>query len=160
YEGMQAASKCFGFETSYIETATQADYAKNIATSLSSKPAVLVTVGFLLATDTLAAAQANPTVKVIGVDQFQPTYPDNYTGVQYREDQGGSLAGVAAANLPQSKVIGVVGGREDVPAVVRFVNAYEKGAQSVDKSIRVLHTYNESFTDPAKGASDAQQFIG
>jgi basic membrane protein A len=160
YEGMQAASKCFGFETSYIETSSQADYAKNIATALGSKPTVLVTVGSLLATDTLAAANANPTVNFIGIDQFQTSYPANYVGATFREDQGGFIAGAMAGLLTKSKVVGVVGGREDVPPVVRLVNGYEKGAQSIDKSIRVLHTYNESFTDPAKGASDAQQFIG
>ena len=65
-----------------------------------------------------------------------------------------------AASLSKSGVIGVVGGRQDVPPVVRFVNAYKTGAESVNPDIRVLSTYNESFTDPNKGASDAQQFMG
>jgi basic membrane protein A and related proteins len=160
YEGMKAAADCFGFETTYIETASEADYAKNIATVLGSNPTVVVTVGFLIANDTLAAAQANPNVKFIGIDQFQATYPANYIGVLFREDQGGFLAGAMAALLTKSNVIGVVGGREDVPPVVRFVNAYETGAHYIKADVRVLSTYNESFTDPAKGASDAQQFIG
>jgi basic membrane lipoprotein Med (substrate-binding protein (PBP1-ABC) superfamily) len=65
-----------------------------------------------------------------------------------------------AALLSESGVVGVVGGREDVPPVVRFVNAYEMGAKAQNPDIRVLSVYNESFTDPNKGASDAQQFIG
>jgi basic membrane protein A and related proteins len=44
--------------------------------------------------------------------------------------------------------------------VVKFVNGYTAGAQSVNPDIRVLSIYNESFTEPAKGASDAAQFIG
>ena len=43
---------------------------------------------------------------------------------------------------------------------VRFVNAYEKGAKAANAKVKVLKIYNESFTDPAKGASDAKQFIG
>jgi basic membrane lipoprotein Med (substrate-binding protein (PBP1-ABC) superfamily) len=160
YDAMQAAAKCFGFKTSYIETASQADYGTNISTSLSSKPAVLITNGFLIGTDTLKAANANTTTKFVGIDQFQDKYPDNYIGVLSREDQGGYLAGVAAATLSKSGVVGVVGGRQDVPAVVKFVNAYKNGAESINKDVRVLSTYNESFTDPQKGASDAQQFIG
>ena len=35
YDAMVKASECFGFETSYIETTSEADYATNIATSLS-----------------------------------------------------------------------------------------------------------------------------
>jgi basic membrane protein A and related proteins len=160
YEGMTAAEECFGFETSYIETVSEADYATNISTSLSDDPDVLITNGFLIATDTLAAAEANPDVNFIGIDQFQDAFPDNYVGVLFREDQGGFMAGVLAASLSESGVIGVVGGREDVPPVVRFVNAFETGAQSINPDIRVLQVFNESFTTPDKGASDAAQFIG
>ncbi len=81
-------------------------------------------------------------------------------GVQFNEDESGYIAGVLAASLSQTGVIGVVAGREDVPPVVKFVNGYTVGAQSVNPDIRVLSIYNESFTDAAKGASDAAQFIG
>ena len=36
---MEAAADCFGFETDYIETASEADYAKNIDTALEDDPA-------------------------------------------------------------------------------------------------------------------------
>lgn len=160
YDGMQAAAECFGFETSYVETASEADYEKNIATAVSGDADVIITVGFLLATDTLAAAEANPDIKWIGIDQFQDAFPENYIGVLFREDQGGFLAGTLAGLLTESNVIGVVGGLETVPPVVRFVNAYETGAKAINPDVNVLSIYNESFTDPAKGAADAQQFIG
>jgi basic membrane protein A len=160
YEGMVAAQECFGFETSYIETVSEADYAKNISTALEGGPGIVITVGFLLATDTLAAAEGNPETDFIGIDQFQETFPDNYVGVLFNEDEGGYMAGVLAASLSESGVIGVVGGREDVPPVVKLVNGYEMGAKSVNPDIRVLKIYNESFTAPDKGASDAEQFIG
>lgn len=160
YEGMIAASECFDFETDFIETASEADYAENISTALEDDPDVLITVGFLLATDTLAAAEANAETDFIGIDQFQAEYPDNYIGVLFNEDEGGYMAGVIAASLSESGTIGVVGGREDVPPVVKLVNGYEVGAKSVNPDINVLKIYNESFDDTAKGASDAQQFIG
>ena len=160
YEGMIAAEECFGFETDYIETVSEADYAANIATSLEGDPDVLITTGFLLATDSLAAAEANPDVKIICIDQVQTDFPDNYVGVLFNEDEGGYMAGVLAASLSESGTIGVVGGREDVPPVVKLVNGYEAGAKSVNPDINVLKVYNESFDDTAKGASDAQQFIG
>lgn len=160
YEGLKAAEKCFGIKTSFIETAAESDYAKNIQTTIDGKPSVVVTVGFLLAKDTLAAAGKNTGVKWIGIDQFHEKYTDNYVGVLFREDQGGYLAGYLAGLLTKSNVVGVVGGRQDVPPVVRFVNAYEKGALAANSKVKVLKIYNESFTDPAKGASDAKQFIG
>ena len=160
YEGMEAAADCFGFETDYIETASEADYAKNINTALEGGPDVVITTGFLLATDTLAAAEANAETNFIGIDQFQPEFPENYVGVLFNEDEGGYMAGVMAASLSESGTIGVVGGREDVPPVVKLVNGYEAGAKSVNPDINVLKVYNESFDDTAKGASDAEQFIG
>jgi len=160
FEGMQADEECFGIETNFIETSSEADYARNLETILASDPDVVVTVGFLLATDTLAAAEANPETFFIGVDQFQPEYPDNYVGILFREDQGGFLAGAMAGLLTESGVVGVVGGREDVPPVVRFVNGFEQGAKSIDESINVLSVFLPSFTDPAAGASAAQQFLG
>ncbi len=161
YEGLVAAVECFGIDnTSFIETVSEADYAANIATSLGESPNVLATVGFLMTTDTETAATANPDVDFIGIDQFLPEYPANMAGVVFNEDESGFIAGVLAASLSESGVIGVVAGREDVPPVVKFVNGYTAGAQSVNPDIRVLSIYNESFTEPAKGASDAAQFIG
>jgi basic membrane lipoprotein Med (substrate-binding protein (PBP1-ABC) superfamily) len=161
FEGMQAAVECFGIsDSSFIETQSEADYAANIATSLESQPNAVITVGFLITSDTQEAAEANPDVDFIGIDQFLPEYPANMAGVQFNEDESGYIAGVLAANLSETGVVGVVAGREDVPPVVKFVNGYTVGAESVNPDIRVLSIYNESFTDIAKGASDAAQFIG
>ena len=161
YEGMLGAAECFGIEdTSVIETASEADYDANLSTSASENPDVLITVGFLLGTDTMAAASENPDINYIGIDQWHPDYPGNYVGVLFNEHEGGFIAGALAASLSSTGVVGVVAGREDVPPVVKFVNGYEAGAKHIDPDIQVLSVYNESFTDPAKGASDAQQFIG
>ena len=159
-DGMEAAAECLGFETDVIETSSQADYTTNLETILEGEPEVVVTVGFLLAEATLATAEANPDVQFIGIDQFQPEFPDNYVGVLFREDQGGFLAGATAALLSESGTIGVVGGEETVPPVVRFVNGYETGAQSINPDINVLSVYIDSFIDPAQGASAAEQFLG
>jgi basic membrane protein A len=161
YEGMQGAVECFGIDNdSFIETVSEADYAANISTSLEADPDALVTVGFLITSDTGAAALGAPDVDFIGVDQFMVEYPPNMVGVLFNEDESGFIAGSLAAALSKTGVIGVVAGREDVPPVVKFVNGYTVGAQSVNPDIRVLSIYNESFGDPAKGASDAAQFIG
>ena len=160
YEGLTAAADCFGFETSYIETASEADYEKNINTSLEGDPDVLITSGFLITDETKAAAEANPDVSFIGVDQFLEEFPTNEVGIQYNEDEGGYLAGVMAASLSESGIVGVVGGLQSVPPVVKLVNGYEIGAKSVNPDIKVLKIYNDSFYTPDKGASDANQFIG
>jgi len=44
--------------------------------------------------------------------------------------------------------------------VVRLVNGYAAGARAENPDVDVLPIYNESFTDPAKGRSDAEQMLG
>ena len=164
YEGLQAAEECFGIETNVIETANQADYDNNLQTILQDKPDVVVTVGFLLAEGTAKYAKQNKDTNFIGVDQFQEDYGNNYAGVLFREDQGGFLAGAMAGLLTESGTVGVIGGLESVPPVVRLVNGFEQGAKYIaeedGEEVNVLKIYNDSFTDKAKGRSDAEQFLG
>ena len=164
YEGLKAAEECFGIETNVIETANQADYDTNLSTVLRDDPDVVVTVGFLLAEGTKKYAADNPETNFVGVDQFQEDYGDNYVGVLFREDQGGFLAGAMAGLLTESGTVGVIGGLESVPPVVRLVNGFEQGAMYIaeqdGEEVNVLRIYNDSFTDKAKGRSDAEQFLG
>ncbi|MDQ7030767.1 MAG: BMP family ABC transporter substrate-binding protein [Ardenticatenia bacterium] len=159
YEGMVKAAEDLGFETDFIETQSQTDYQKNIQTCLDEGFDVLVTVGFLIADATLEAAQNNPDVYFIGVDQFFEAPPDNLVGIQYREDQGGFLAGALAGMMTESGVVAGIYGI-DIPPVVKFRNGFEIGARYVNPDINVLGVYIPSFTDPAAGASAAEQFVG
>ena len=160
YKGFAAAAECFGLDSRYIETASEADYTTNLNSILDNEPEVVVTVGFLLATDTLEFAQANPDVTFIGVDQFHPEYPDNYVGVLAADDQGGCMVGGFAGALTESNVIGVVAGVEAVPPVVRFANAFKYCAEQVNPDVDVRIVYHESFTDVTGGAATAEQMLG
>ena len=119
-----------------------------------TSPNVLITNGLPASpTDTLAAANGEPRRRSSSAStSSRPNgYPTNYIGVLFREDQGGYLAGVMAASLSKSGVIGVVGGREDVPPVVRYVNAYKTGAESVNPDIRVLLDLQRVLHGPEQG---------
>ena len=82
---------------------------------------VIVTVGFLIGTDTAKAAKANPDIKFIGVDQGvcvdETGAPDatfackgdaatllpNYQGIVFAEAQPGYLAGIVAGQPHQDR---------------------------------------------------------
>ena len=161
YEGMVAAAEDFDLDMTYIETTSQSDYATNIDTCVSEGYDAVVTVGFLITDATLAAAEANPDVYFIGVDQgfSEEQALPNLVGVQFREDQSGFLAGAMAALMSESGTIGGVYGME-VPAVVKFRHGYEQGARYINPDINVLGVYIDSFTAPDRGATAAEQFIG
>lgn len=182
YEGAQAAAESLGAEVDVIVTQNISDYRQNIQTFIDQGFNVIITVGFLIGTDTTIAAKENPDVTFIGVDQGicvdaeanpDPTFAcagdaaallPNYQGIVFAEEQAGYLAGIVAASISESGIIGAVGGT-NVPAVVAYNAGYVAGAQSVNPDIQTL--YQETNPDPAKGFNDpatgkaiAQQFIG
>ena len=168
-EGAKAAAEQSGGSHDVIVTQAISDYAANIQTFIDNDFDVIVTVGFLIGTDTAKAAKANPDVKFIGVDQGicvdangdpDPTFAcagdaatllPNYQGIVFAEAQPGYLAGIIAGSLSKSGTIGAVGGT-NVPAVVNYWRGYENGAKSVKPDIKVL--YQETDPDPAKGFND------
>jgi basic membrane protein A and related proteins len=166
YEGMEAAKAeaptCF--ETDYIETTSQSDYAANIAQFTDSGSNVVIGVGFLLGDGLGAAAIENPDVKFISVDGV-PNPPNdtswmtNGESLFFAEDQAGYMAGVLAASMTKTDHIGVVGGLVVVPPVERFVEGYIDGAKSVNPDIIVDFVYTTSFVDPPQGSNAAQQMI-
>jgi len=182
YEGGKAAADKVGGQFDVIVTQNISDYKQNIQTFIDQGFNVILTVGFLMGTDTTIAAKENPDVKFIGVDQGicvdengdpDPTFGckgdaatllPNYQGIQFAEEQAGYLAGIVAASISKSGTIGAVGGT-NVPAVVAYNAGYVEGAKSVNPDIKTL--YQETNPDPAKGFNDpatgkaiAQQFIG
>lgn len=160
YEGMERAAEDFGLDVTFIETTAQTDYQANIETCLNDEYDVVVTVGFLIADATRAAAEANPETYFIGVDQYFADAPvENLVGIQFREDQAGFLVGALAALMTESGTIGGVYGI-DIPPVVKFRNGYEQGARYVNPDLNILGVYIDSFTAPDRGATAAEQFIG
>lgn len=181
YEGGKAAAEKLGATFDVIVTQNISDYKQNIQTFVDQGFDVIITVGFLIGTDTTIAAKANPNVKFIGVDQGicvdeegapDPTFTcagdaakllPNYQGIVFAEEQAGYLAGIVAGSLSKTGTIGAVGGT-NVPAVVAYNAGYVAGAKSVNPDINAL--YQETNPDPAKGFNDpatgkaiAQQFI-
>lgn len=166
YEGMLAAAEAAPtcFETEYIETTSQSDYAANIAQFTDSGSDIVIGVGFLLGDAIGEAAIANPDVKFISVDGV-PNPPNdaswmtNGESLFFAEDQAGYMAGVLAASMTETDHIGVVGGLVVVPPVERFVEGYIDGAKSVNPDITVDFVYTTSFVDPPQGSNAAQQMI-
>jgi basic membrane protein A len=181
-EGAMAAAEAIGGEHDVIVTQNISDYGQNIQQFIDNDFDVIVTVGFLIGTDTAIAAKANPETTFIGVDQGicldaegapdptfacegdAPTLLPNYQGILFAEAQPGYLAGIIAASLSESGKIGAVGGT-NVPAVVNYWRGYENGAKSVNDAIEVLYQETDpdpakGFNDPTKGRAIAEQFLG
>ena len=161
WKGVQDGANAVGGQARNIVTKDIADYKQNIQSFVDQKYDVIVTVGFLIGTDTLAASKANPSIQFFGVDQFvADPAPANYQGLLFNEAQAGYLAGIVGGTITKSGKIGAVGGRSDVPPVVNYIKGYENAAKSVKPGVQVLVNYVGDFNAPDKGEASAKTMIG
>jgi basic membrane protein A and related proteins len=161
WKGVQDGASAVGGKAQVIQTKDIADYKQNIQQFVDQKYDVIVTVGFLIGTDTLAAAKANPGIQFFGVDQFvADPVPANYQGLIFNEAQAGYLAGIVAGTLTKTNKIGAVGGREDVPPVVNYIKGYENAAKTTKPGVQVLINYVGDFNAPDKGEASARTMVG
>lgn len=161
WKGAQDGAKAINATANVIVTKDTADYAQNIQSFIDQKYDVIVTIGFLIGTDTRKKAEANPNIQFFGVDQqVQSPAPKNYQGLVWHEDRPGYLAGIVAANITKSNKIGAVGGRSDVPPVVAYIKGYENAAKKEKPGIQVTVNYVEDFNAPDKGEASARTMVG
>jgi basic membrane protein A len=160
HEGAMAAAAEVGGFYKYIETTDPKDYAANMGQFTDKGYDVIVTVGFLMAEASAAAAKENPNTKFIGVDQFQAEEIANLTGLIFPEDQAGYAAGYLAGLMTKTNKLGQVLGLEIAP-VQKFAKGFEAGALAANKNVSVTTVYHppadNGFNDPVWGAAEAKK---
>jgi len=165
HEGLLQAETELGVATDLLESTTDADYAPNLQSFVDKGCNVIVTVGFLLADATKAAAEANPTVQFAIVDSN--TSAPNVQGLTFATDQPSFLAGYMAAATTKSGIVGTFGGI-NIPPVAIFMQGFAKGVEYYNAqkgtSVKVLGwdiakqdgTFSGDFQDQTKGTSIAK----
>jgi basic membrane protein A len=152
-------------EPQSIITTESSEYDANIQSFVDQEYDIVVTVGFALGEATLLAAQENPDVHFVGVDQFQANDPlDNYESLIFNEAQAGYLAGIVAASISQTGAVAAIGGSGTIPPVVNYARGFENGAKSVNPDVTVDISYisddlTVAFNDPTAGKTFAEQFL-
>ncbi len=166
WQGVQDAvnDKSLCVKARVIESNQPTDYQKNMQLFIDQKYDMIVTVGFLLGDDTLAVAKANPNVKFAIVDYAYDKPPANLTGLVFREDQAGFLAGIVAGKMTKTGIIGGVYGL-DIPPVHKYRVGYENGAKYANPAVKALGVYQppsgaKSFNDPDWGKQQATAMFG
>jgi basic membrane protein A len=142
WQGVQEAvnDKSLCVKAAYIESNQPTDYQKNIETFVAQSYDMVVTVGFLLADDTLAEAKKNPNVKFAIVDNPYQSPPPNLTGLVFKEDQAGFLIGALAGLMTKSKTVGQVVGLK-IPPVQRYAEGYIAGVKYTNPDAKVITFY-------------------
>ena len=168
WAGLQKAKTDLGVQTKVLESKQIADYETNLSQLAQAGYSPVFAVGFLM-TDTVSKlSTAFPQATFAGVDEFfNPPVPANVIGLNFKENEGAYLAGVAAGMALKDKTfpgyngkntLGFVGGM-DVPVIEKFHAGFEAGAKSVNPDVKVLVVYAGSFNDQAKGKELGLQVI-
>jgi basic membrane protein A len=165
YDGLKLAEAELGVSIDLLESASDADYQPNLQSFVDKGCNVIVTVGFLLADATKAAAEANPTVQFAIVDSN--TSAPNVQGLTFATDQPSFLAGYMAAATTTTGIVGTFGGI-NIPPVAIFMQGFAKGVEYYNAqkgtSVKVLGwdiakqdgTFSGDFQDQTKGTSIAK----
>lgn len=173
-KGARAAASSAGLDFEYLASESTSIYERNIEKLIAEGADLIFTVGFQLANATAKAALRYPDRHFVIMDYAyfpgngcaetaKDCYSEegslaNVTSLVFAEDQPAYLAGVLAACMTKTGIIGSVAGYE-IPPVVRFVEGYELGARSVKPDIVTLKRYIPDFNDTATGRIVAIDFI-
>jgi basic membrane protein A len=177
WAGFQAAQSAdSSIQIKNLPSTSTADYAKNISTFISEKCGIIVTVGFLMASATEAAAKANPSQKFAIVDCSYASgclpKPEltNIDQLTYNTAQDAFLAGYLAAAISKTGKVATYGG-EQFGTVTIYEDGFWDGVQYYNKqkhkSVTVLGwdettqkgTFAGSFTNLGAGQQIANTFI-
>ena len=171
WQGMQeAASADKNVTVKYLQSTTQSDYVPHINTFLGDKCGIIVTVGYLMAQATQAAAQKHPGNNFAIVDNAYTPQIKNVDALLFNTVQDGFLGGYLAAGMSKSGKVATFGGQE-LPTVTIYMDGFWDGVQYYNaehhKNVQVLGwnektqkgSFTGDFTDQTKGATTTQTFI-
>lgn len=142
-------------KTSYKVSVPDTEETVNIVDGVVADGAdVVIGVSYGQGPPLLKAAKKHPDVYFIQ-SQWKSPGLANFSGVDVAPEQGYYLAGMAAAAASKGKTIGAVVPFA-VPFVLREINGFALGAQSIDPSIKVSGVLTNSWFDPSKDVQAAQ----
>jgi len=154
-KGRQDAQTKLGIDTRVLLSKSNGDYVPNLSTLAQQKYDGIVAVGFLMAEATNTVASKFPAAH-FGIVDFSASglksKPKNVTGLIFKEQEAGYLAGYLAglwAKDNNAKVISSVGGQQ-IPPVDHYIAGYQAGAKAADPGIQTLNGYSDDFVDQAK----------
>jgi basic membrane protein A len=151
--GLERCATDFGFKTKKIESIETAAHEDDIRAVAGEGYDLIFTTFPQMTPATSAVAAEFPDTKFGAVYQFiniDGKSVPNIWDSEYRGDSSYYIAGAMSAKLSKSHRIGFVLGGED-PTLNASLNAWIKGAKSVDPSTRTEFAFANSFEDPAKG---------
>ena len=158
-EGRLAVEKEFGdkVKTSIVEKVPEGPEAERVIRDLVGQGAKLVfgtTFGYM--EPMLKIAADHPDVKFEHATGYKTAA--NMRTYDARTYEGAYMAGVIAGSMTKTNTLGVVGSIP-IPEVIRNINSFTLGAQSVNPKINTMVVWVNAWFDPPKETEGAQSLL-
>lgn len=155
YEGLLLIEDSLGARVSHQQTRTPSEFDEAFLAYASSGYDIVFAHGFEYQDAAIRAGERFPgtTFIVSGGGRVA----GNVAPLIFRLEEASYLAGMAAAGVSETGILGMVGGVAIPPAVTTF-RAFEAGARAVNPDIEILEAYTGDWDDvsAAKEAAVAQ----
>ena len=155
YEGLLLIRDSLGADVSHQQTRTPSEFDEAFLAYGSQGYDLVFAHGFEYQDAAVRAGSRFPdmTIVVSGGGRVEP----NVIPLIFRLEEASYLAGMAAAGVSRSGILGMVGGVE-IPPVQGTFRAFEAGARSVDPQATILEAFTGNWDDvaAAKEAAVAQ----
>ena len=152
YDGLVAVRDSLGAQISHVQTKTPAEFDENFRQYGAQGYDLVIGHGFEYQDAAVRVAPDFPNTLYITTSGT--TVRQNVAGIQFAFEEASYLAGVLAANMTKSGVIGAIGGTE-LPPVKRSFTAFAAGARSVKPDIIVIISYVGNWEDVSAGKEQA-----
>lgn len=152
YEGLMRIRDSLGADISHIQTTAPAEFEENFRLYGAQGYDLVFGHGFEFQD---AAARVAPEFPgTVYITTSGNRAGDNVAGLVFNFEDAAYLAGVIAASLTRSNIIGVIGGTE-LPPVRSSFDAFEAGARTARPEPRVIRAYIGSWNDVNAGKEQA-----
>ena len=160
HQGLLAVEEAFGdkVETVYVENVAEGPDAERAITRLARQGAgIIFTTSFGYMDPTIKVAKNFPDVKFEHGTGYKRA--DNVTTYSARFYEGRYVIGQIAARMSKSGVAGYIASFP-IPEVVRGINSFLLGAQSINPDFKLKIVWVSTWFDPGKEADAAKVLIG
>jgi len=155
-EGLQAAEKEFGVETSKMENVDIADSEAAFRDYAAQGFDLIIGHGYQFGEPAKKVSADFPNSYFVATEANSQS--ENMASYVMSCEQAAYLMGMLCAGMSKTKVIGVVGGFEQ-PSITKELEAFKLGAKEVVPDIKVLEVYINSFVDASLGKEAAMSMI-
>ncbi len=158
-QGRLAIEKKFGdkVETTYVENVSEGPDAERVIEKLArAGNDIIFTTSFGFMNPTIKVAKKYPKVKFEHATGYKRS--KNVSTYAARFYEGRYVIGQIAAKMSKTKTVGYIGSFP-IPEVVRGINSFMLGAQSVDPDMKLKIVWVNSWFDPGKEADAAKALL-